>query len=49
MELPRNWNMISAAIVAIFVAVALTFGMGEWKDANTATAHGPTETPTKVH
>jgi len=48
MELPRNWNLISAGIVVVFIAVALTFGMSEWKTDATATAHVPTKTTT-VH
>ena len=41
MNLPRNWNFIAAMICVVFVAVALTFGMSEWKSGTPATATAP--------
>ena len=41
MTFPRNWNLIAAGICAVFVAVALTFGMSEWKSRTPATATAP--------
>lgn len=49
MELPRNWNLIAAAICIAFVALALTFGMSEWKTIDTATAKAPAPATTTVH
>jgi hypothetical protein len=38
---PRRWSLISAAICVVFVAFALTFGMSEWRQNDSATAHAP--------
>jgi hypothetical protein len=38
---PRQWSVISAAICVVFVALALTFGMSEWRQSDAATAHAP--------
>jgi hypothetical protein len=38
---PRQWSVISAAICIAFVALALTFGMSEWQQNDSATARAP--------
>jgi len=38
---PRQWSLIAAAISVAFMAMALTFGMSEWKDGDAATASAP--------
>lgn len=45
--MPSNksqWSLISAAICIAFVALALTFGMSEWRTGEAATATAPAAT-----
>jgi hypothetical protein len=38
---PRQWSLVSAVFCVVFVAFALTFGMSEWRQSDSATAHAP--------
>jgi hypothetical protein len=43
----KTISTVGAAVLCVFVLLALSFGMGEWKSASPDTATAPAESSTR--